>query len=78
LVYYAFRAHNGYDSTAATKFGIESTQPLLALPPPRKNKSPYLRVEPANVIATVLKPSDDGKAAIWRLFNPRTKPQKPT
>ena len=75
--HYAFRAHNAYDSTAAAKFGIESTQPLLALPADgAQSKSPYLRIEPASVIATVLKPSDDSKAVIVRLFNPSDKAAK--
>jgi len=34
----------------------------------RRNDRPLLRVEPADVLVTALKPSDDNKAYIVRLF----------
>lgn len=66
---YALRAHTGYDSAAASRFAIGLSQPLLASaasadPPP----APLLQIGPADVLAISLKPSNDGKASIVRLF----------
>lgn len=66
---YAIRPHSGYDPAAAARFAMSLTQPLVpvaagaAAPRP-----PLLRVEPNEVLVTTLKPSDDGKAWIVRLF----------
>ena len=66
---YALRPHHGYDPIAAAHFGLEASEPLIAAPaagaPP---PPPLVRVEPAGVIVTALKPSEDGKAWIIRLF----------
>jgi len=68
--HYAFQPHASYDSAAAMRFGVENTEPLTVLPAAGDApKSFRLRIEPASVLATVLKPSDDGKAVIIRLFN---------
>ena len=58
------------------RFGIETTQPLLAAPAsgPAPSAS-RLNIEPAAVIATAFKPADDGEALIVRLFNPTDQPQ---
>src|ERR1700730_10097843 len=60
---YALRPHTGYDAAAASRLAIGMTQPLavskssaIALVPPP------LRIEPADVLALTLKPSDDGEA----------------
>ena len=68
---YSIRPHRGFDSGKASKFGIERSQPLIAVPidkdtPVRRS---ILSVEPAGVIVTAFKPSEDGKAWIVRLFN---------
>ena len=69
---YALRPHEGYDPAAAARFSTALTQPLVATrsadaaadaPLP-----PLVRVEPADVLVTTLKPSDDGEAWIIRLF----------
>jgi alpha-mannosidase len=54
----------------ATRFATGFSQPLLAIAA-SGNKTrllPALIVEPAGVIVTGFKPSDDGKAVIARLF----------
>jgi hypothetical protein len=66
---YALRAHGGYDPAAASRFSIALSQPLLAsgasaeLP-----AASLLSVDPPDVLVIALKPSDDGKATIIRLF----------
>jgi alpha-mannosidase len=67
---YALRPHQGHDAAAASRFAIGLSQPLVAT---RSSNRPLpsgslLRVEPADVLALALKPSDDGKAFIVRLF----------
>jgi alpha-mannosidase len=66
---YALRAHGGYDPAKASQFSIGLSQPLVAAkassePPARS----VLRIEPEDVLAIALKPSDDSKALIVRLF----------
>jgi hypothetical protein len=66
---YAIRPHHVYDPVAAAHFGLEATEPLIALPaagaaPPQ----PPVRIEPAGVVVTAFKPSEDGKAWVIRLF----------
>ena len=66
---YALRPHTGYDAAAASRLAIGMTQPLVVskssaiaiVPPP-------LRIEPADVLALALKPSDDGEAWMVRVF----------
>ena len=66
---YALRAHGGYNPAAASRLAIGLSQPLVPCfartgPP----APPLLRIEPADVLALSVKPSDDGKAWIVRLF----------
>lgn len=66
---YALRAHSGYDAAAASRFAIGLSQPLIASRASSAAPTPsLLRVEPADVIAIALKPSDDGHALMVRLF----------
>ena len=66
---YALRAHGGYDPGAASRFSIGLSQPLLVSRASSGTPTPsLLRVEPADVLALALKPSDDGNALIVRLF----------
>src|ERR1017187_5023484 len=66
---YALRAHGGYDPAAASRLAIGLSQPLIpsvaSANPPSK---PLLQIEPPDVLALALKPSDDGHAWILRLF----------
>lgn len=68
---FALRPYLGsQDDAANTRFATGLSQPLVPLPargaPPRV--TPLLRVEPVDVVVTGLKPSDDGKALIVRLY----------
>jgi alpha-mannosidase len=73
---YAIHPHREYNAADAMRFGVESTEPLVAAPAvgvaPR---SAPVRIEPTGVLATAFKPADDGKAWIIRLFNASAKPQ---
>ncbi len=75
---YALRPHGRFDPVAAARFGIERSQPLMVVPvdpksPPVRS---LLRVEPESVMVTSLKPSEDKKALMVRLFNASTQPAK--
>lgn len=76
--HFAIRPHGPYDAVAAQHFGIERSQPLLAVPvdPDTPTPGSYLRVEPAAVLVTALKPSGDGKGIVVRLFNTTDEPVK--
>jgi alpha-mannosidase len=75
---YAIQAHRAFTPDAAARFGTALSQPLIAVqasgtdqagaPASRILAEPRLRVEPADVVVTAFKPSDDGKASIVRLF----------
>jgi alpha-mannosidase len=75
---YALRLHKRHKAAAASRFAIGLSQPLLATPGSGQASQPssLLRVQPDDVLALTLKPSDDGKAWIVRLFNASKKPQK--
>lgn len=68
---FILRPHRGTARDAEnSRFAIGFSQPLVAVPgrgaAPRG--TPWLQVQPSDVIVTALKPSDDGKAVIIRLF----------
>jgi alpha-mannosidase len=68
---FALRPHRESTPAEATRLATSLSQPLVAAPargaaPPAAS---LLRVEPESVLVTALKPSDDGRAWIVRLFN---------
>ena len=67
---YALRPHDGGDTAAASRFAIGLSQPLVlsASKSTEVASRSLLTIEPASVLLTELKPSDDGKAWIVRLF----------
>lgn len=68
---YALRPHNGYDAAAATRFGLESTQPLVAAVATTKVPTAgMLRLSTDQLIVSSLKPCEDGKGWMVRLYNP--------
>jgi alpha-mannosidase len=73
---YSILPHKQYDQTAAARFGVERSQPLVATPVRRDAPVPgsRLSVEGQGVIVTSLKPSEDGQALMLRLFNPGAQP----
>jgi len=74
---YAIRPHKKFDPVAAAKFGVQASQPLVVVPAgDRAPIQPRLKVEGPGVIVTALKPSEDGKAWIVRLFAASGKPEQ--
>ena len=73
---YVLRPHGPFDQAAAIRFGIESSQPLWAVPVDASapKVASLFSVEPAEVLATSVKPSDDGNALMVRLWNAGTRP----
>jgi alpha-mannosidase len=69
---YSIRPHRGpHDPIGAARFGREASGPLLAVPAdPAGNAEtpPRLEVKSADAIVETLKPSEDGKALVLRLF----------
>ncbi|MEN6428353.1 MAG: polysaccharide lyase family protein [Phycisphaerales bacterium] len=68
---FVLQPHRRRDVAQASRLATGFSQPLLAVQsqgakPPGK---PLLAVEPEEVIVTALKPSDDGRALIVRLFD---------
>ncbi|UCG47004.1 MAG: hypothetical protein JSU94_16075 [Phycisphaerales bacterium] len=74
---YSITPHFRYEAGEAARFGIERSQPLLVAPArgDAPLKPPLLRVSPAGVLVTALKPSEDRKALIVRLFNADGRPE---
>ena len=69
---FILRPHGRRDPASATRFATGFSQPLIPAPASGEQFAgkPLLTVEPPEVIVQSLKPSDDGKALIVRLFNP--------
>ena len=68
---YALRPHDREDIAEASRFATGLSQPLLVSPSATQQPlaTSMLKIEPANILLTELKPSDDGKAWIVRLFS---------
>ena len=77
---YSILPHRQYDPIAAQRFGIESSQPLIAVPArgPAPDETPLLTLDTPEVLVASLKPSADGKARVVRLFNVSQRPAKTT
>ena len=75
---YSIMPHRRFDSGKASKFAIERSQPLIAVPVDSEApiQRSILSVEPTGVIVTAFKPSEDGKAWVVRLFNTTDRPEK--
>ena len=67
---YSLLPHKQYDPVAAQRFGIECSQPLVAAPARGTAPSgrPFLELDTPDVIVASIKPSEDRKAWIVRLF----------
>ncbi|HEO71190.1 MAG TPA: hypothetical protein ENN80_07995 [Candidatus Hydrogenedentes bacterium] len=68
---YALRPHGPYVQAEAQRFGIERSQPLVAVAVAASTpaRASLVRVEPAGVCATCIKPGDDGEGLVLRLYN---------
>jgi hypothetical protein len=65
---FILRPHRKSGPAEASRFAMGFSQPLLTRPAGVNPMPPLLRVGPADVLVSALKPSDDGKAWIVRLF----------
>ncbi len=72
------RPHRAPDPAEASRFSIARSQPLLVRPATKTaaKSLPRLRVEPAGVLVTGFKPSDDGQGWIVRLFGASDRVQR--
>lgn len=72
---YSLQAHKTYSALAASRFGIERSQPLLVMPAfGPELTTPRMTLKPDSLLLTAFKVSDDGKAWIARFFNPSDAP----
>ncbi len=64
------RPHRQIDTAEASRFAIGLSQPLVATPArgPAPKATPLFQLSTDDVLVTVLKPSDDGKGWIVRLY----------
>jgi hypothetical protein len=66
---YAIRAHRRFAAEDAAKFGVACSQPLLIVHGPGSSSSnSLLKISGKGIVATALKPADDGQGWIVRLF----------
>ena len=68
---YSVNPHGRYDPASAYRFGVERSQPLLVVKAGSIDHRalPSFTIQPASVVATALKPAEDGKGWILRLYN---------
>jgi hypothetical protein len=73
---YSILPHRSFDPVAAQRFGIECSQPLNAVPARGAEPSgtALVQLDSPDVLVASLKPSEDGKAWIIRLYNPSGRP----
>lgn len=74
---YSIIPHGRYDQAQATRTAIECHQPLIPVPVSKDSyrSTSLFRIEPKDVIVTLLKPGRDGKSILLRLFNPTPDPR---
>jgi len=77
---FILRPHRRRDLAEASRFATGFSQSLVPIRASGATPSgtPLLRVEPADVLVTALKPSDDGRAVIVRLFDASAQPKSAT
>ena len=74
---YAIHPHRAFAPEEAARFGVSCSQPLLALQGTAIQSSrSRLRLSSDRVLVSALKPSDDGKGVIVRLFGASGKSEK--
>jgi alpha-mannosidase len=67
---YLLRPHRVFDPAEASRLAIGRSQPLIAAPAwgPAPSANPVLQLDSGQVLVAGFKPSDDGKALMFRLF----------
>jgi alpha-mannosidase len=68
---YSIGPHDAFNLARAEQFGIERSQPLIVAPnsSTKRLESSLFTVAPASVIITSLKPCEDGKGFVVRIYN---------
>jgi len=73
---YAIRPHKSFAAEDAARFGVACSQPLIVrLGSGAAPAKPRLRLSSDKVLVSALKPSDDGKGWIVRLFGASGRPE---
>jgi hypothetical protein len=76
---YAIRPHGGYDAAAAARFGLECSQPLIAVAATGPAAAgPRFTIQSGGAIVAAFVPSEDHKALIVRLFGASGKADRVT
>jgi alpha-mannosidase len=72
---YALLPHGAFDQAAATRFGMEQGHPLIVVPADQNSRAlPSLfELSTDDIIASTVKPADQGRDLIVRLYNPTGK-----
>ncbi len=65
---FVLRPHRRSDPAENTRFATGFSEPLLVRASGSQAIAPLLKISPADVLVSALKPSDDGQALIVRLF----------
>lgn len=76
--YFIFPHEDGYSEAAATQVGVECGQPLVVLPARGPLPHAPVRLSNQSVMVSALKPSDDGKGMVLRLFGLSDRAEKVT
>lgn len=74
---FMLRPHGAYDAAAAHRFGVECSQPLVAVPAGADAAPKSLLAGWAfgDAVVQCVKPADDGQGLVVRLYNPTDQPQ---
>jgi hypothetical protein len=74
---YAVEPHGGFDTSVAKRLGLEAARPLLAAAADEKSPVPAfpLTVSPQQFVVTSLKPTEDGRGWMVRIFNAGGRPE---
>jgi hypothetical protein len=69
---YSLRPRSAFNEAEAERFAVGVGQPLIAVPvrPEAPQVKPPVRLDSERVIATLVKPADDGDGLVLRLYNP--------
>ncbi len=70
------RPHGRFDPVALRRFSAATEQPLLAAPAAASAPLPRLpfALDSTVVVASAVKPADDGRSTVVRLYNPSASP----
>jgi alpha-mannosidase len=76
--HYSLFPHNGFDETFAIRKGMERNQPLIVAPAVTDTVvEPLFTIGNQHIILSTMKPSEDGKGIMLRLYNASDQKQLP-